>query len=106
MRHRPVVCELLTTAKFLQARMATSAVFEIANRHGDTIRSGWRNILDCVIRLHKLGLLPTRREQSQNGQGRPSDNQEGQRFAAAMILSLLYDIWQQPCFLSFLQDIT
>lgn len=64
-------------AIFLQARMATSAVFEIANRHGDTIRSGWRNILDCVIRLHKLGLLPTRREQSQNGQGRPSDNQEG-----------------------------
>jgi hypothetical protein len=63
--------------------MATSAVFEIANRHGDTIRSGWRNVLDCVIRLHKLGLLPTKREPIGNGQGRLSDGQEGEQYLAA-----------------------
>ncbi|ONK64792.1 uncharacterized protein A4U43_C07F29970 [Asparagus officinalis] len=43
-----------------KARMATEAVFNIANRYGDFIRTGWRNILDCILRLHKLGLLPAR----------------------------------------------
>ncbi|KAJ6826704.1 ARF guanine-nucleotide exchange factor GNOM-like [Iris pallida] len=43
-----------------KARMATETVFNIANRYGDYIRSGWRNILDCILRLHKLGLLPAR----------------------------------------------
>ncbi|KAL5723576.1 hypothetical protein ACHQM5_006960 [Ranunculus cassubicifolius] len=43
-----------------KARMATITVFTIANRYGNYIRSGWRNILDCILRLHKLGLLPAR----------------------------------------------
>ncbi|KAL3501457.1 hypothetical protein ACH5RR_035906 [Cinchona calisaya] len=43
-----------------KARMATVTVFAIANRYGDFIRTGWRNILDCILRLHKLGLLPAR----------------------------------------------
>lgn len=43
-----------------KARMATEAIFAIANRYGDSIRSGWKNILDCVLSLHKLGLLPAR----------------------------------------------
>lgn len=43
-----------------KARMATVAVFEIANKYGDFIRTGWRNILDCILRLQKLGLLPAR----------------------------------------------
>ncbi|XP_031399588.1 ARF guanine-nucleotide exchange factor GNOM-like [Punica granatum] len=42
----------------MKARMATEAVFTIANRYGDSIRASWRNILDCILRLHKLGLLP------------------------------------------------
>ncbi|KAF7816403.1 ARF guanine-nucleotide exchange factor GNOM-like [Senna tora] len=42
----------------IKARMATETVFAIANRYGDYIRTGWRNILDCILRLHKLGLLP------------------------------------------------
>ncbi|KAF6152738.1 hypothetical protein GIB67_021398 [Kingdonia uniflora] len=42
-----------------KARMTTITVFTIANTYGDYIRSGWRNILDCILRLHKLGLLPT-----------------------------------------------
>ena len=43
-----------------KAKMATVTVFTIANRYGDYIRTGWRNILDCILRLHKLGLLPAR----------------------------------------------
>uniref|UniRef100_A0A803P114 SEC7 domain-containing protein n=1 Tax=Cannabis sativa TaxID=3483 RepID=A0A803P114_CANSA len=43
-----------------KARMATVTVFTIANSYGDYIRTGWRNILDCILRLHKLGLLPAR----------------------------------------------
>ncbi|KAG9447060.1 hypothetical protein H6P81_013188 [Aristolochia fimbriata] len=44
----------------VKARMATVTVFTIANRYGDYIRTAWRNILDCILRLHKLGLLPAR----------------------------------------------
>lgn len=43
-----------------KARMVTVAVFTITNKFGDYIRNGWRNIIDCIIRLHKLGLLPSR----------------------------------------------
>ncbi|KAL2333279.1 hypothetical protein Fmac_014492 [Flemingia macrophylla] len=41
-----------------KARMATETVFTIANRYGDYIRTGWRNILDSILVFHKLGLLP------------------------------------------------
>lgn len=41
-----------------KARMATVAVFTIANRYGDFIRSGWKNVLDCILSLHKLGFRP------------------------------------------------
>ncbi|PPD87117.1 hypothetical protein GOBAR_DD15952 [Gossypium barbadense] len=43
-----------------RARMATKTVFTIANSYGDCIHSGWTNILDCVLSLHKLNLLPAR----------------------------------------------
>ncbi|GJY21157.1 ARF guanine-nucleotide exchange factor GNOM-like protein, partial [Tanacetum coccineum] len=43
-----------------KAGKATIAVFTIAHLYGDYIRSGWRNILDCISSLRKLGLLPTR----------------------------------------------
>ncbi|WOG94114.1 hypothetical protein DCAR_0313407 [Daucus carota subsp. sativus] len=43
-----------------KARIATEAVFTIATRYGDYIRSSWKNIVDCVLSLHKIGLLPAR----------------------------------------------
>ncbi|KAL7613857.1 hypothetical protein Lser_V15G07650 [Lactuca serriola] len=43
-----------------KAMKATIGVFTIANTYGDYIRSGWRNTVDCILTLHKLGLLPTR----------------------------------------------
>ncbi|KAL3840554.1 hypothetical protein ACJIZ3_025145 [Penstemon smallii] len=66
-----------------KARMATVTVFTIANRYGDFIRTGWRNILDCILRLHKLGLLPARvasdaaddsEMSSEPGHGKPLTN--------------------------------
>ncbi|GAB4829103.1 hypothetical protein Ancab_018766 [Ancistrocladus abbreviatus] len=66
-----------------KARMATVTVFSIANRYGDYIRTGWRNILDCILRLHKLGLLPARVASdaaddaelpAESGQGKPLTN--------------------------------
>ncbi|KAM7526265.1 hypothetical protein LguiA_016167 [Lonicera macranthoides] len=66
-----------------KARMATITVFTIANRYGDFIRAGWRNILDCILKLHKLGLLPARvasdaaddlEPSSEPGHGKPLTN--------------------------------
>lgn len=66
-----------------KARMATITVFTIANNYGDYIRTGWRNILDCILRLHKLGLLPARvasdaaddsEISSETGPGKPITN--------------------------------
>ncbi|KAK0584989.1 hypothetical protein LWI29_021769 [Acer saccharum] len=51
---------LLAFGDDTKARMVLTAVFTIANRYGDHIHSGWKNILDCVLSLHKLGLLPAR----------------------------------------------
>ncbi|CAI9096540.1 OLC1v1032716C1 [Oldenlandia corymbosa var. corymbosa] len=56
----PVEEPVLAFGDDIKARMATVTVFTIANRYGDFIRTGWRNILDCILRLHKLGLLPAR----------------------------------------------
>ncbi|VAH73129.1 unnamed protein product [Triticum turgidum subsp. durum] len=42
-----------------KARMATEALFTIAATHGDHINRGWRTIVDCILRFHKIGLLPS-----------------------------------------------
>nr|CAD1822467.1 unnamed protein product [Ananas comosus var. bracteatus] len=43
-----------------RARMATETVFTIANTYGDYIRNGWKSIIDCILSLHKLGLISSR----------------------------------------------
>ncbi|XP_058111116.1 ARF guanine-nucleotide exchange factor GNL2 [Magnolia sinica] len=42
----------------LKPRMATLAVFTIADKFGDSIRGGWRNLVDCLLKLKRLKLLP------------------------------------------------
>lgn len=42
----------------LKPKMATLAVFTIANNFGHSVRGGWRNIVDCLLKLKKLKLLP------------------------------------------------
>ncbi|KAK9100834.1 hypothetical protein Scep_024264 [Stephania cephalantha] len=39
-------------------RVATLTVFTIANNFGGTLRGGWRNIIDCLLKLKRLRLLP------------------------------------------------
>lgn len=41
-----------------KGRAAVETTFDIANRYGDSLRGGWRYVLECIVRLHKLGLLP------------------------------------------------
>ncbi|XP_054719595.1 Golgi-specific brefeldin A-resistance guanine nucleotide exchange factor 1-like [Uloborus diversus] len=41
-----------------KAQMATKAMFRLAHHHGDILREGWKNILDCVLQLYKASLLP------------------------------------------------
>ncbi|CAA7055420.1 unnamed protein product [Microthlaspi erraticum] len=49
---------VLALGEDARARMATEAVFLIANRYGDYISSSWKNILECVLSLQKLQILP------------------------------------------------
>lgn len=42
----------------LKPRMATLAIFTIANSFGESIRGGWNNIVDCLLKLKRLKLLP------------------------------------------------
>lgn len=58
----------------LKARMATETVFTIANNYGDYIRTGWKNIVDCILRLNKLGLLPSRVANDVAGESEFSSN--------------------------------
>ncbi|XWS72008.1 hypothetical protein CRYUN_Cryun02cG0003800 [Craigia yunnanensis] len=42
----------------MKPRMATLAVFSIANNFGGALQGGWRNIVDCLLKLKRLRLLP------------------------------------------------
>ncbi|KAK6944992.1 Mon2/Sec7/BIG1-like, HUS domain [Dillenia turbinata] len=42
----------------MKPKMAVLAVFTIANKFGVSIRGGWRNIVDCLLKLRRLKLLP------------------------------------------------
>ncbi|TYH68985.1 hypothetical protein ES332_D05G026000v1 [Gossypium tomentosum] len=42
----------------MKPRMATLALFTIANNFGRSLRGGWRNIIDCLLKLKRLRLLP------------------------------------------------
>ena len=41
-----------------KAKLAARTVFGLAHRHGDILREGWRNLLDCLVQLYKAQLLP------------------------------------------------
>ena len=42
----------------LQAQLAARTVFSLAHKHGDILREGWKNLLDCIYQLYKTKLLP------------------------------------------------
>ena len=41
-----------------KAQIACKTVFQLVHNHGDILRDGWKNILDCIIQLYKAKLLP------------------------------------------------
>lgn len=49
---------LFTFTNEVKPRMATLAVFTIANKYGDAIRGSWKNMVDCMLKLKRLRLLP------------------------------------------------
>ncbi|XP_077999496.1 Golgi-specific brefeldin A-resistance guanine nucleotide exchange factor 1-like [Glandiceps talaboti] len=42
----------------VKAQLAAKTVFALAHRHGDILREGWKNILDCMLQLYRAKLLP------------------------------------------------
>ncbi|WOK93033.1 hypothetical protein Cni_G01726 [Canna indica] len=49
---------LLTFSNELKPRMATLALFTIANKFGESIRGAWKSMVDCLLKLKRLKLLP------------------------------------------------
>ncbi|XP_047109298.1 Golgi-specific brefeldin A-resistance guanine nucleotide exchange factor 1 isoform X1 [Schistocerca piceifrons] len=41
-----------------KAQLAAKTVFNLAHRHGDILREGWKNVLDCILQLYRCKLLP------------------------------------------------
>ncbi|KAL8240710.1 hypothetical protein R6Q59_014065 [Mikania micrantha] len=64
---KPVEESILAFGSNTKARKSTIAVFAIANMYGDYIRLGWRNTVDCILSLHKLGLLPAHLASDETG---------------------------------------
>ncbi|KAK0421394.1 hypothetical protein QR680_015210 [Steinernema hermaphroditum] len=42
-----------------KAQMATKALFEQVHLHGDILRDGWKNVLECLLHLFHVKLLPS-----------------------------------------------
>ncbi|KAK8553132.1 hypothetical protein V6N13_089347 [Hibiscus sabdariffa] len=68
-----------------RARMATTTVFTLANNYGDYIHGGWRSILDCVLSLHRLGLLPPHLASDTAGETDSSSDQEWSKPATSSL---------------------
>lgn len=41
-----------------KAQLVTHTVFGLAQRHGDILRHGWKNVLECLLQLYRCKLLP------------------------------------------------
>eukprot|EP00731_Ephydatia_muelleri_P005747 Em0002g1923a len=41
-----------------KVRLSILTLFSLAHRHGNILREGWKNMLDCLIVLYKAKLLP------------------------------------------------
>ncbi|XP_027051374.1 Golgi-specific brefeldin A-resistance guanine nucleotide exchange factor 1-like [Pocillopora damicornis] len=42
----------------LKSQQSARTLFALAHRHGDILREGWKNIMDCMLQLFKAKLLP------------------------------------------------
>ncbi|XP_004490870.1 ARF guanine-nucleotide exchange factor GNOM-like [Cicer arietinum] len=84
---------ILAFGEDTKARMATETVFTIANRYSDYIRTGWRNILDCILKFHKLGLLPAQMANDAAEESESStETANGKRYAHSLSSSQLLSV--------------
>ncbi|KAL9961546.1 hypothetical protein ACROYT_G030504 [Oculina patagonica] len=42
----------------LKSQQSARTLFALAHRHGDILREGWKNIMDCMLQLFKAKMLP------------------------------------------------
>ncbi len=54
------LCKIMEDIMPITIILSTDKICRLPDlkRYGDSLSSGWRNIMDIVMRLHKLGLLP------------------------------------------------
>ncbi|KAA8523097.1 hypothetical protein F0562_009520 [Nyssa sinensis] len=71
----------------MKPRMATLAVFTIANSFGNSIRGGWRGIVDCMLKLKRLKLLPQSVVDHENTSASSPDLQTHSRSESGVIFS-------------------
>jgi len=41
-----------------KAMLALVTMFCVVNQHGDAMRESWKSVVDCILRLHRLRMLP------------------------------------------------
>ena len=42
----------------MKSQQSARTLFALAHRHGDILREGWKNIMDCMLQLFKAKMLP------------------------------------------------
>ena len=42
-----------------KCRLTARTMFTLAHTHGDILREGWKNILECILQLYKANLMPS-----------------------------------------------
>jgi brefeldin A-resistance guanine nucleotide exchange factor 1 len=45
-------------AQNYKAQISTQLMFQLIRKHGDNLRAGWKNVIDCVLQLFRMQVLP------------------------------------------------
>lgn len=69
----------------MKPKMATLAVFTIANTFKNSIRGGWRTIIDCLLKLKRLKLLPQSVIEPDNASDSGSDFSANERLESGVV---------------------
>ncbi|CAD5221044.1 unnamed protein product [Bursaphelenchus xylophilus] len=41
-----------------KAQLSTKLMFDLIHKHGDHLRAGWKNVIDCLLKLFRMQILP------------------------------------------------
>ncbi|KAL6622803.1 hypothetical protein ACP70R_032682 [Stipagrostis hirtigluma subsp. patula] len=81
---------LFTFSNELKPRMATLALFTIANRFGESVRGAWKNVVDCLLKLKRLKLLPQSVIEPGGGAGERASERPGHRHRASDAAGVIF----------------